>query len=223
MAKHTLNHVLTRLLRDSAVYANKSPSLFETLLNLRSDVETRLRELGMELVVIVEAGVAHARNMSDEQLDALATQLGSEPISPVCGHQRLNYYDSVAVVYFRMSLDQELRQGGDAIWLSRAEVYDALSKHYSEAVSEDRLALEERITKCLGRLIDYNLLSVRQMGASSTYRGTPLMQVAFSRDAIAELTEAMHLVVDETAEPAKEEVSLVDFEDLQPDAIKAAA
>lgn len=216
MAKHVLNHVLSRLLRDSAIYNSKTPSLFETLLELRSDVETGLRALGMELVVVVDAGVAHARNMSDEALDALATQLECEPISPVCSHNRLSYYDSVAVVYFRMSLDQELRQGGEEIWLPKNEVYDALAKHYSESVADDRIALDERITKCLSRLVDAKLLTVRAMGSSSTYRGTPLMQVAFSRDALAEFAEAMNMIADE-AEPSKDEREpLVQFDTIEP-------
>ncbi|MFZ3584536.1 DUF4194 domain-containing protein [Loktanella sp. DJP18] len=218
MATFTINHVLSRLLRESAILSSRNQSLYETTLQLRSDVEARLRELGMELVIIEESGIAHARNMTDEQLDALSEHLKCEPISSVCSHNRLTYYDSVAVVYFRMSLDQELRQGGDAIWLTRNEVFEQLGKHYSESVAEDRIALEDRINKCIGRLVDLKLLTLRAMGNSSTYRGTALMQAAFSRDAMATFAQDMNMIADTegSTEATRREACLVDFDDLEP-------
>jgi hypothetical protein len=208
---------MSRLLRDSMIYSAKNASLFDTLLTLRSDVEENLRVLGMELVVVTDAGVAHARNMSDEQLDAMADEMDCEPISPVCGHNRLSYYDSVAVIHFRMSLDQELRQGGEEIWLNQNEVFEGLAKHYSEAVCEDRIALDARITKCLSRLVDMKLLNVRSMGKSSLYRGTPLMRVAFSRDALSEFVEQMGLLADaEGGAPKEDKEPLVKFDTLEP-------
>ena len=216
MANLNINHVLSRLLRDSVIEQSKKSTLFDTLMHIRSDVEQRLRELGMELVVIPDAGIAHARNMSDEQLDSMSEELDVEPITPVCSHQRLSYYASVAVIYFRMSLDQEMRQGGDPIWISRNEVYDALAKHYSEAVAEDRAALEERINKCLSRLVDDKLITMRSMGPSSTFRGAPLMLAAFSRDAMAHFVEEMNLLADKEGSELTEKESLVSFDTIEP-------
>ena len=61
MAKLTLNHVITRLLREGIIDARKNQTHFDTLLDLRSEVENHLRVLGMELVVLADMRVAHYR------------------------------------------------------------------------------------------------------------------------------------------------------------------
>lgn len=203
MAKLTLHHVITRLLRDGIIEGSKNQSLFDTLLDQRTDLENHLRLIGMELVVLADIRVAHARNMSDAALDALSDDLKCEPITTLTTHKRLGYYDSVAVVYFRMSLDQEARQGGDPIWLSEEEVIEALSQTYTESITEDRIALEKRIHQVLKRLHELNLLSFRQMGKASTYRGRPLMLVAFSRDQITDFARTLNLIADEVASEPK--------------------
>lgn len=200
MTKLTQHHVITRLLREGIIEGSRNQSLYDTLLDLRFDVETYLRYIGMELVVLSDIRVAHARNMSDDALDALSEHLKCEPITTVTTHKRLSYYESVAIVFFRMSLDQEIRQGGDQIMISEDEVIEALSRAYSESVSEDRVSLEKRIHQVLKRLYDLNLLSIRQMGKASTYRGRPLMQVAFSRDQITEFAQALNMIADEAGE-----------------------
>jgi len=216
MAKLTQHHVITRLLREGIIEASRNQALYDTLLDLRSDVEAHLRYIGMELIVLPDIHVAHARNMSDDALDTLADDLKCEPITTVTTHKRLTYYESVAIVFFRMSLDQEMRQGGDPIWISEEEVVEALSRIYSESVAEDRITLEKRIHQLLKRLYDLNLLAIRSMGKASTYRGRPLMQAAFSRDQIADFARTLNLICD-AAEPVAEAETSFQPVNLDPD------
>mgnify|MGYP000347593853 FL=1 len=216
MAKLTQHHVITRLLREGIIEASRNQSLYDTLLDLRSEVETHLKYIGMELVVLSDIRVAHARNLSDDALDAMANDLKCEPITTVTTHKRLSYYESVAIVFFRMSLDQEARQGGDPIWISEEEVMEAISRTYSESVAADGVMLEKRSHQVLKRLVELNLLAVRSMGKSSTYRGRPLMQAAFSRDQISEFARTLNLLCDE-ADPAPESKEAFQPTDLDPD------
>lgn len=219
MAKLTQNHVITRLLREGIIEGSRNLTLYDTLLDLRSDVEAYLRTIGMELVVLPDIQVAHARNMSDDALDALASDMSCEPISTISSHRRLTYYESVAIIFFRMSLDQEARQGGDPIWINEDEVIETLSHTYSEAVAEDQIALETRILQVLRRLIDLNLLDVRPMGKASRYRGRPLMQAAFSRDQITEFAQTLNMIADKE-DPMPETRAPSPLVDLEPDLIE---
>jgi len=203
MAILTINHAITRLLREGIVEGRRNQTLYDALMDNRSDIETHLRHMGMELVVLSDMMIAHARNMSDEKLDALSKAMGCEPISTVCSQRRLSYYDSVAVIFFRMSLDQEVRQGGDEIWIPHSEVIDTLSRNYTDAVSQDKVSLDIRIEQTLKHLHDLSLLSIQSMGKSSRYRGRPLMQAAFSRDAVSDFARQMNQVID-TAEAASD-------------------
>lgn len=212
MQRPAINHVLSRLLSEGVIEGDLHPEIYEFAVNFRARIEEHLRNLGMELVILPDAQLVHARNMTDGQLEALAEKLGCDPVTSVCGHYRLNYYDSVAVIFFRMSLDQELREGGAPIWIPEPEVYEAMGRSYAAGVAEDRVGLEEKVRMSINRLKENRLLSVRAMGKWTLYRGRPLLQAAFSRNQVSEFARAMNLVADEHGSGIPNLPALVDFE-----------
>ena len=209
MPTYTVTHLLAPLLQQGVIEAARKPTLFDTLLEKRAEVETHLAALGMELVVLTDVGIAHARLVDDHVRDAMAEKDECEPIPRISHHKRLSFYDSAAVIHFRQLLEQELMQGGDEIWQAEPDVFEALAATYAPNVAQDRVALDERIRTTLANLEKLGLIACRAKASPPTYRGRALLRAAFSRSQIAAFAERMTALADaasQTPDEASDEV-----------------
>lgn len=197
--RHAIPHVMHRLMSKSVVERAATPSLYDFAILNKAEIERTLKNMGMALVVSPANGAIYARGMNDDEADAYAAQESSDPIVPWVPNQKLSYWESLAVLHFRDSLDKENRQGGGAIWAKEADVFDALARLGLDSGNEDRLAARKRLSGIAERLKDIGLLSIGGTPSARTFRGTALLKIAFTKDAIDAFRESIERTVAEYA------------------------
>ena len=201
-SRYALPHVTAPLLSKSVITRAERPALFEFALDNRTALEKTLQNIGMSLVVNTTQGILQARAMTDAEMDAYAERHDCDPIPRWMPPHKLSFWESVAALYFRDHLDQEIRQGGHPLRMKEEEVIDALARQGMDNDSDDKLATRKRALTIIERLINYGLLERGGASAAPTYRGTALLAVAFTRDNMDELRASLTALLAQHAQDA---------------------
>jgi len=178
-----LPHILTALLRNGLIDGARDSDVFEAMLTERAAVEASLRQMGLQLAVDVPGKAAIAMVMTENQLDDMAEQAGLDPIEPVFATRRQGYWESCALVIFRIALDREIHGSGQEMWHVEADIVEAIKSYYPESYRDNDVSMTARVKTILETLEKRHLIDRRSSGGNVLWRGSRWLGLALTRDA----------------------------------------
>lgn len=180
-----------------------NPYLYQAMLTYRKDVEQALDLLGLELVVHEAAGVAHARALRPEQLEAKAESLGSYGIQVAVSVKRLNYYDTLAFLHFWRLMDAT-PPGAEPEWVGLTTLVEDLSAHYGKSLEEHGATLSELVSNSLKKLEAMDLIAAKTQAGVYKWRPKRAITLAVSHTSVLQFEQdILELLKNPNATPAK--------------------
>lgn len=198
MPEMILNHVVSRLLREGEIDQAHAPSVYTAAVRERDRVVEHLGALGLD-VIYDRAGYVAIRPKSERRLEALAEQLGTEPLESAVRRRRLDFWASCGAVIFRHELEQERTSATGEIWLPEDDVHARIRTIIPEYRLDDLVSLERQIRGILKGLVEDGLVERRKAAGDFVYRGTKRLRHQVTRDALVDFVEAMRRALGEAA------------------------
>lgn len=165
-----------------------NPYLYQAMLTYRKDVEQALDLLGLELVVHEAAGVAHARALRPEQLEARSEALGSYGIPVAVGIKRLHYYDTLAFLHFWRTMDAT-PPGTEPEWVGLPTLVEELSSHYGKSLEEHGATLFDLVSNSLKKLEAMDLIAVKTKAGTQQWRPKRAITLAVSHSSVLQFEQ----------------------------------
>jgi hypothetical protein len=207
---YTAHHVLQAFIghhrnKDQVGYIEQigNPYLYQAMLAYRKDVEQALDLLGLELVVHEAAGVAHARALRPEQLDARAEALGSYGIQTAVSVKRLNYYDTLAFLHFWRMMDATA-PGTEPEWVNLTTLVEEMSAHYGKSLEEHGATLVELVSNSLKKLEAMDVIAGKTQAGTQKWRPKRAITLAVSHTSVLQFEQdILELLKNPNATPTK--------------------
>lgn len=189
MSTYGIPHILSALLRTNRIDGREVPDLFDAAVRHANEVRRVLDPLGMEMAIDTHWHVVVARNKSDEDLDRIARDGDLLPIEPAFTMQRMTYWESCAIHFFRQELDKEVSLAGKEIWFYDQQVKMILGRDYTKGSASDEARLDSRVEATLTRLERLGLIGRRSIGQSTMWRGTNYLAASIPAEAFRDFEE----------------------------------
>lgn len=156
---NALSQVVIPLLK-GVIYQDENPVLWNTLLDLQSQVRDYVAVLGLELMLDEAEGYAFLRSSSDDEEDS------SVRLPRLVARRRLSFPVSLLLALLRKKLAESDAGGGDTrLILSRDEVVDLIRVFLPAGSNETRLIDQ----------VDTHLNKVAELGFVRRLRGQEKM------------------------------------------------
>lgn len=156
---NALSQVVIPLLK-GVIYQDENPVLWNTLLDLQSQVRDYVAVLGLELMLDEAEGYAFLRSSSDDEEDS------SVRLPRLVARRRLSFPVSLLLALLRKKLAESDAGGGDTrLILSRDEVVDLIRVFLPAGSNETRLIDQ----------VDSHLNKVAELGFVRRLRGQEKM------------------------------------------------
>ena len=166
---------LVQLLSGPSVDGRRHSRLWPALLRYREQVQSRLADLFLELVMDTDAQIAFVRQADTGELEA--------PI--LLRRTRLTYLESALLLYLRGLLaDAELR--GERAVVSMPEMMEQM-KLYERALNTDRAGFERRVNAAVEKVKKNSLLTAVR-GSEGRFEISPTLKLLFSAEEVAALS-----------------------------------
>lgn len=180
--------LLVQLLSGPSLDGRRHGRLWPVLLRYREQVQSRLADLFLELVVDTDAQVAFVRQADTGELEA--------PI--LLRRTRLTFLESVLLLYLRQLLAEADLRGERAV-VAASEMLDQM-RLFEHALSTDQAGFDRRANAAIEKVKKNSLISAIR-GSEDRFEISPTLKLLFSAEEVAALART-YAAARATATPA---------------------
>lgn len=189
--------IIYPLVTNGFIDGEREKALFEEALRRQEEIKQVLLPLGATLLVDVSKKIIVMTAISSVTLDRLTDEQNAHPILSAVQKPTRSYRESVALLTFKRSLNQEATQGGEEIWLTFEQIDYAIRQAYAKGYERDEHGQATRTKTILTRLKNDGLIMERMVHKEEQYRGTKFLSVVISLDDIREFEALQNEVLRE--------------------------
>jgi hypothetical protein len=166
--------LLVQLLSGPSLDGRRHGRLWPVLLRYREQVQSRLADLFLELVVDTDAQVAFVRQADTGEVEA--------PI--LLRRTRLTFLESVLLLYLRQLLAEADLRGERAV-VASSEMQDQM-RLFEHALNTDRAGFDRRANAAIEKVKKNSLISAIR-GSEDRFEISPTLKLLFSAEEVAAL------------------------------------
>ena len=203
----TIHHAKIRLLAGPLTEEEDTELWTQILLN-QEPLTRWFREIGVELVIHGDYGVALVRQMADIQREQAAANAGKAVLPPVLKSRALSYFESQALTYLHEKLNIAVSTGNHDLILLRSEFDSAINNLQPAAQRNNEAGIIRRIDTALDKFERYGLLHKTDLGGKPAVKPDIILLVMLPRDELERFNKVVESLVnqdDGDAEPADED------------------
>ncbi len=193
--KLTIGHAKARLL-EGPLTKQEDPEIWAEIINGQDHLAKWFGEIGTELVVHPDYGIALVRQMAEHERSRRAQTTGIAPLPPVLKSRALSYLESQVLTYLHEKLNSAASMGVHDLVLPRTEIHEAIVNLQSKAQRNRQATLITRIDRALNKFRDYGLLDEVDIASRPAIQPNLVLLVMVPRDELARFSALVTSVLD---------------------------
>jgi len=198
--EHVKVHLLAGPLRE-----DDDPDLWKQLLLGRDHLGRWFDEVGVELAVHTDYGIALLRQTSDDARERRAQDKGKAVLPALLHSRALTFLESQVFAYLHDKLNSAASMGIFDQAILRSEVHGAIINLQPDAQRNNEATLTGRINTALSKFKDYGLIEETELSGQPAIQPLLILLVMVPRDELERFSGLIENLVASGQRPEEEE------------------